>query len=87
MLERASSWRVTVITVLLPGAINWQLSLLVDDEIVPQLRPEKDIWNLSNDDFYDPKAKADKSGKGGHGVLQHSTPGAAHYVFFLIIKI
>jgi hypothetical protein len=56
----------------------------VDDEIVPQLRPEKDIWNLSNDDFYDPKAKADKSGKGGHGVLQHSTPGAAHYFLILI---
>ena len=50
---------------------------LVDDEIVPNLRPEKDIWNLSNDEFYDPKAKSEKGSRGAGGVgglLQHSTP-------------
>ena len=48
----------------------------MDDEIVPNLRPEKDIWNLSNDEFYDPKAKSEKGtrGAGVGGLLQHSTP-------------
>ena len=43
---------------------------------MPNLRPEKDIWNLSNDEFYDPKAKSEKGtrGAGVGGLLQHSTP-------------
>ena len=41
---------------------------------MPNLRPEKDIWNLSNDEFYESKTKTEKTRGSLHALLQHSTP-------------
>ena len=47
-----------------------QFQFTVDDEIVPNLRPEKDIWNLSNDEFYESKTKTEKTRGSLHALLQ-----------------
>ena len=54
------------------GIANQFQFFKVDDEIVPNLRPEKDIWNLSNDEFYESKTKTEKTRGSLHALLQVS---------------
>ena len=58
-----------------------QFQFTVDDEIVPNLRPEKDIWNLSNDEFYESKTKTEKTRGSLHALLQVRGVGKFSFLF------